>query len=102
MSVSETIHQQFVNRVLTRLCQFFKKDPCEFIMQDEGKPVEEEVDLQYKYPLIWSENSDKPIELDKIDCHVDTSDGLLMYAFEDYLFDKPEKVETVKPSLYER
>lgn len=71
-------------------------------MQKEEKPAEEEVDLQYKYPLIWSENSEKPIELDKIDCHVDTSDGLLMYAFEDYLFDKPKIVEIVTPSLYEK
>lgn len=62
----------------------------------------EDSDLQYKYPIIWSETFEKPIEMDKLDYHVDTSDGLLMFSFKDYLFEKPEKAEVVKRSLFEK
>lgn len=83
------------------MCAFFKLDPKDFTQQDV-QDDEDEVDVQYKYPLIWSENSQKPIEMDKLENLVDTTDEFLMLAFEDYMFEKNEKVEVIETTLFEK
>lgn len=99
--VVETIHQQFVRRVLEQICQFFKLDPKHYI-SGQPNPSEEETNLNYKYPVIWGNANVRPVEMDGLENLVDTSDGFLMLAFEDYFFEKPEKEIVATLSLFEQ
>lgn len=100
--VTETIHQEFVRKVLEHLCEFFELNSKEFIPQPIVQADEEDISTKYKYPLIWSENSQKPVEMDKLENLVDTTDEFLMLAFEDYLFEKNEETEVIRTSLFEQ
>lgn len=88
--------------MLEELCRFFKLDvkDVNYVHNEDSETGENS--LHYKYPVIWTENAEKPIEMDKLENLVDTSDGFLMLAFKDYLFEKPEEVEKIKPSLFDQ
>lgn len=91
-----------MRRVLERLCEFFKLDPKQFLLNPDKVAEEEANNLDYKYPVIWGNTNEKPLEMDGLDNLVDTTDGFLMLAFEDYFFEKPEETENPVPSLFEQ
>ncbi|XP_057669823.1 gamma-tubulin complex component 5 [Diorhabda carinulata] len=94
----ETIYEEFVRRVLEELCRLFNSDEKIFI--DENFETTEEI--SYKFPVISSDDCSKPTEMDKLDNLVDTTDGFLMLAFEDYFKYDKEEVEPKKRSLFEK
>ncbi|XP_018570700.1 gamma-tubulin complex component 5-like [Anoplophora glabripennis] len=101
----ETIHQEFVRRSLEELEKFFK-------VNSEERPVEETftnetfydcvTEKKYKYPVICTDECKKPTEFDKLENLVDTSDGFLMLAFEDYFVEKPEPPKQEDKTLFEK
>lgn len=100
--VAESIHQQFERRVLKKICNFFKLDLENLFSSPEVEKSQDEIEPRHKYPVIWSENDKKPVEMDKLDNLVDTTDGFLMLAFEDFLFEETEREEKVEPLLFEK
>ncbi|KAG5864882.1 hypothetical protein JTB14_036711 [Gonioctena quinquepunctata] len=99
-----TIHAEFVAKTLEELCSFFGADPKEFLSKKDS-PADHSTDVddtKYKYPVVCTEDCKKPTEMDKLENLVDTSDGFLMYAFEDYLTEKPKEIEPVKLTLFEK
>lgn len=99
---TETIHQQFLRKVVEEICTFFRLNANDLVTTAFNMNDENEVELKYKFPVIWSENVEKPQDMDKCENLIDSADGFLMFAFEDYLFDKPEKVEETKPNLFDQ
>lgn len=100
VSIVESIHQEFSRRVLEELCRYYQLNVDEFIPKTE-KVCDEETELQYKYPVIWCEGPEKNAEMNKLENLVDTTDGFLMLAFEDFFVEKREEVEEDKPTLFE-
>ncbi|XP_072394670.1 gamma-tubulin complex component 5 [Diabrotica undecimpunctata] len=97
---TETIYEEFVRRSLEELCSFFDsdlmpKDTCETDKELEGE-------ISYKFPVIWSDDISQPTEMDKLENLVDTSDGFLMLAFEDYFKSEETHQKSEEITLYEK
>ncbi|XP_074035449.1 gamma-tubulin complex component 5 [Leptinotarsa decemlineata] len=101
----ETIHEEFVRKTLEGLCKFFDVDTKPFItIQTAGDSLSDDDDneMKYKYPVVCTEDCKKPTEMDKLENLVDTTDGFLMYAFEDYFIEQPKKIQPLQLTLYEK
>lgn len=102
---TETIHEEFVRKSLEELEKFFKAST-------EEPPVKQTVtdeffyecldEKKYKYPVICTDECKKPTEFDKLENLVDTSDGFLMLAFEDYFVEKAEPPAQKDETLFEK
>lgn len=57
---------------------------------------------KYKYPVICTDECRMPTEFDKLENLVDTSDGFLMLAFEDYFVKKSEPLMQKEETLFEK
>ncbi|KAJ8956277.1 hypothetical protein NQ318_015013 [Aromia moschata] len=97
----ETIHQEFVRKTLEELRRFFEAEP----EQERGGECDSDNSNEYlfKYPVVCTDQCQRPTDMDKLENLVDTSDGFLMLAFKDYFVRRPEKEEAEgEPTLFEK
>ncbi|XP_044764094.1 LOW QUALITY PROTEIN: gamma-tubulin complex component 5-like [Coccinella septempunctata] len=91
----ETLYEELVKRFLTELCRFFKyreTDVLENLTKDEE--AQEPNILTVKHPIISVDNCRKATEMDKLENLVDTNNGFLMKAFENFCFVNKQNVES--------
>ncbi|CAH1155298.1 unnamed protein product [Phaedon cochleariae] len=97
----ETIYEEFVRKTLTELRLFFGVDVNDLIIDGNESDIDME-NVKYKCPVVCTEECKTTTEMDKLENLVDTTDGFLMLAFEDYFIEKPIKQEKTKLSLFEK
>ncbi|KAJ8916483.1 hypothetical protein NQ315_000125 [Exocentrus adspersus] len=97
----ETIYEEFVRKTLEELGDFFGAETVEAAVEDEifYDCVSEK---KYKYPVVCTDECGQPTDMDKLENLVDTTDGFLMLAFEDYLVDKPAPIAKPEQTLFEK
>lgn len=106
MFETESIHAEFVRKSLEELEKFFKTNSeqpsVEVTVVDDETFYECIDEKKYKYPVICTDECKKPTEFDKLENLVDTSDGFLMLAFEDYFIEKTEPPAQEDETLFEK
>ncbi|CAH0548603.1 unnamed protein product [Brassicogethes aeneus] len=96
----ETIYDEFVRRSLEAMCKFYKVD-FKDVFKD-NVVFHEEIET-FKFPVIPCEGNIKNVtEMDKLEYLVDTSDGFLMKAFEEFFIEQTSTEITREKTLFEK
>lgn len=102
---TETIHEQFVRQCLDELDYFYKansEETCNKETLTDDTFYDCMSEKKYKYPVICTDECKKPTEFDKLENLVDTSDGFLMLAFDEYFVERSEPPKQEEETLFEK
>lgn len=82
------------------LCKFFNyKDSDVLENLTEKKDSQQPRVLTVKHPIISSDNSKNATEMDKLENLVDTNNGFLMKAFEEFFYEIKQDVEETEKKM---
>ncbi|KAJ8968454.1 hypothetical protein NQ314_002293 [Rhamnusium bicolor] len=98
----ETIHQEFIRKTLEELCKFYNINADESVLEKIEQDEDDIGGKDYKYPVVCTDECKKPTDMDKLENLVDTTDGFLMLAFNEYFIEKPQKSEPKPITLFEK